>query len=346
MTGAFDYGPEGAQEDLAYQDPHMLLGSAGLGQPFLCPLCPLLSGSVYDGQEHGLFMEKLEGRIRNHDREIEKMCNHHFQGFVDSITELLKVRGEAQKLKSQVIETNRRLQSDGKELLVTMEELKQCRLQQRNIATSIDKLTHCLPVLEMYSKLQEQMKAKRAGARSAARIDGARGRPKATLHGERGDRTVVYYPALRTLEQLEHTCLPQAGQYRFCSIMAENIPRLRTHIRDVSMSDLKDFLESIRKHSDKIGETAMKQGHALVPTFLTSSRPLHRSGPTCPVLGPLCGGTLWKQRAGCGRRARKEAGQGTELDGQGGSPLSEQDSGILDVEDEEDDEVTSEGPSH
>lgn len=41
--------------------------------------------------------------------------------------------------------------------------------------------------------------------------------------------------------------------------MAENISRLRTHIRDVSMSDLKDFLESIRKHSDKIGETAMKQ---------------------------------------------------------------------------------------
>lgn len=55
--------------------------------------------SVYDGQEHGLFMEKLDVRIRNHDREIEKMCNHHFQGFVDSITELLKVRGEAQKLK-------------------------------------------------------------------------------------------------------------------------------------------------------------------------------------------------------------------------------------------------------
>uniref|UniRef100_A0A671RV43 Exocyst complex component n=1 Tax=Sinocyclocheilus anshuiensis TaxID=1608454 RepID=A0A671RV43_9TELE len=177
--------------------------------------------SVYDGQEHGLFMDKLEGRIRNHDREIEKMCNHHFQGFVDSITELLKVRGEAQKLKCQVTETNQKLQTDGKEV--------QCRLQQRNIATTIDKLTHCLPVLEMYSKLQEQMRSKR------------------------------YYPALRTLEQLEESCLPQAGSYRFCGIMSENIPRLRTHIRDASMSDLKDFLESIRKHSDKIGETAMKQ---------------------------------------------------------------------------------------
>uniref|UniRef100_A0A8D3CIZ1 Exocyst complex component n=1 Tax=Scophthalmus maximus TaxID=52904 RepID=A0A8D3CIZ1_SCOMX len=185
--------------------------------------------SVYDGQEHGLFMDKLDVRIRNHDREIEKMCNHHFQGFVDSITELLKVRGEAQKLKSQVTETNRRLQDDGKDLMGSMEELKQCRVQQRNIATTVDKLTHCLPVLEMYSRLQEQMRAKR------------------------------YYPALLTLEQLEQTCLPRAGQYRFCSIMAENIPRLRTQIRDTAMTQLRDFLESIRKHSDKIGETAIKQ---------------------------------------------------------------------------------------
>lgn len=100
--------------------------------------------SVYDGHEHGLFMEKLDARIRNHDREIEKMCNHHFQGFVDSITELLKVRGEAQKLKvrdveirllvlgtllllhlffsfqSQVIDTNKHLQDDGKDVSQTL----------------------------------------------------------------------------------------------------------------------------------------------------------------------------------------------------------------------------------
>lgn len=44
-------------------------------------------------------MDKLDARIRNHDREIEKMCNFHYQGFVDAITEFLKVRAEAQKLK-------------------------------------------------------------------------------------------------------------------------------------------------------------------------------------------------------------------------------------------------------
>lgn len=77
-------------------------------------------------------------------------------------------------------------------LIIAMEELKQCRLQQRNISATVDKLTLCLPgeeleialcfnqrlfalclcltarvfvllfpVLEMYSKLREQMKSKR-----------------------------------------------------------------------------------------------------------------------------------------------------------------------------------------
>ncbi|XP_059882375.1 exocyst complex component 6B isoform X3 [Delphinus delphis] len=152
--------------------------------------------SVYDGEEHGRFMEKLETRIRNHDREIEKMCNFHYQGFVDSITELLKVRGEAQKLKNQVTDTNRKLQHEGKELVIAMEELKQCRLQQRNISATVDKLMLCLPVLEMYSKLRDQMKTKR------------------------------HYPALKTLEHLEHTYLPQAQQQRNLDNIIFQQPRI------------------------------------------------------------------------------------------------------------------------
>ncbi|KAJ6668926.1 hypothetical protein lerEdw1_007735, partial [Lerista edwardsae] len=187
--------------------------------------------SVYDDQPnaHQKFMEKLDACIRNHDREIEKMCNFHHQGFVDAITELLKVRADAEKLKVQVTDTNRRLQDSGKEVIAQTEEIIQCRLQQRNITTVVEKLQLCLPVLEMYSKLKEQMNVKR------------------------------YYSALKTMEQLEKIYFPRVSQYRFCQIMIENLPKLREEIKEISMSDLKDFLESIRKHSDKIGETAMKQ---------------------------------------------------------------------------------------
>ncbi|XP_063291193.1 exocyst complex component 6 isoform X2 [Pelobates fuscus] len=197
--------------------------------------------SVYDDQPnaHQRFMEKLDTRIRNHDREIEKMCNFHHQGFVDAINELLKVRADAEKLKVQVTDTNRRLQDAGKEVIAKTEETIKSRIHQRNIATVIDKLQLCLPALEMYSKLKEQMNGKR------------------------------YYSALKTMDQLENTYLPKVAQYRFCQIMGENLPKLREEIKEVSMSGLKDFLESIRKHSDKIGETAMKQAQQQ-KTFHTS----------------------------------------------------------------------------
>uniref|UniRef100_A0A3Q3MT61 Exocyst complex component n=1 Tax=Mastacembelus armatus TaxID=205130 RepID=A0A3Q3MT61_9TELE len=145
--------------------------------------------SIYDDQPnaHKRFMEKLDARIRNHDREIEKMCNFHHQGFVDAITELLKVRTDAEKLM----------------VTVQTEEVICCRIQQRNMATTVEKLQLCLPGTTPDSVLK----------------DG----------------------------------------YRFCQIMAENLPRLREEIKEISMSDLKDFLESIRKHSDKVGETAMRQ---------------------------------------------------------------------------------------
>ena len=68
-----------------------------------------------------------------------------------------------------------------------------------------------------------------------------------------------YYSALKTLEQLEHTYLPRVYSYRFCEIMLSNIPRIREQIKEVSMSELKDFLENVRQTSDKIGMVAMKQ---------------------------------------------------------------------------------------
>uniref|UniRef100_A0A674C9K0 Exocyst complex component n=1 Tax=Salmo trutta TaxID=8032 RepID=A0A674C9K0_SALTR len=190
--------------------------------------------SVYDDQPnaHKRFMEKLEVRIRNHDREIEKMCNFHHQGFVDAITELLKVRADAEKLMGQVTDTNRRLQDAGREVTAQTEEVIRCRIQQRNMTTTVERLQLCIPVLEMYSKLKEQLESKR------------------------------HYAALKTMEQLEKVFIPRVSRYRFCQIMADNLPKLREDIKDISMSDLKDFLESIRKHSDKIGETAMKQKQA------------------------------------------------------------------------------------
>ncbi|XP_071792572.1 exocyst complex component 6B-like isoform X2 [Asterias amurensis] len=185
--------------------------------------------AIQDGKDHECFMEHLKTRIQEHDRDIERMCNFHYQGFVDSIGQLLKVRAIAEKLKEEILNTNRALQRSGLPVIQQAEELEKTRKMHRNIVATVEHLQLCLPVLQMYCKLNEQMEAKR------------------------------YYTALKTLEQLEHTQLPRVTRYRFCENMAKNIPKLRDSIMEASMSDLKDFLESIRKHSDWIGEEAMKQ---------------------------------------------------------------------------------------
>uniref|UniRef100_A0A8C1K6H1 Exocyst complex component n=1 Tax=Cyprinus carpio TaxID=7962 RepID=A0A8C1K6H1_CYPCA len=193
--------------------------------------------SVYDDQPnaHKRFMEKLDARIRNHDREIEKMCNFHHQGFVDAITELLKVRADAEKLMVQRTVVGFTL-FDLPLCKVTAqtEEVIRCRIQQRNMATTVEKLQLCIPGEMMRSRTGKLMT----------------------------DMILFlfrYYSALKTMEQLENIYIPRVSQYRFCQIMAETLPKLREEIKEISMSDLKDFLESIRKHSDKIGETAMRQ---------------------------------------------------------------------------------------
>ncbi|XP_073096791.1 exocyst complex component 6 isoform X2 [Manis javanica] len=240
--------------------------------------------SVYDDQPnaHKKFMEKLDACIRNHDKEIEKMCNFHHQGFVDAITELLKVRTDAEKLKVQVTDTNRRFQDAGKEVIVQTEDIIRCRIQQRNIVTVVEKLQLCLPVLEMYSKLKEQMSARSFAPLLYSTNEGNH-LAFVFLHLAYFTEDEVlqlhpccckwYYSALKTMEQLENVYFPRVSQYRFCQLMIENLPKLREDIKEISMSDLKDFLESIRKHSDKIGETAMKQAQQQKTFSVTLQKP-------------------------------------------------------------------------
>jgi len=47
---------------------------------------------------------------------------------------------------------NHQLQESGKELARKNDDLMQSQLQQCNVASAIEKLSICLPVLQMYAK--------------------------------------------------------------------------------------------------------------------------------------------------------------------------------------------------
>merc|ERR1712002_359655 len=128
------------------------------------------------------------------------MCNSYYQGFIESVRGLLLLRSDVETLKVDMNSINDKLQQSGMRVISRVEELVKARKVENNINIAIESLSECLPVLETYGKLRDQMKNKR------------------------------YYPALKTLEQLEHTYLPRVSKYRFSQVMCDTIPKVRDSI--------------------------------------------------------------------------------------------------------------------
>lgn len=185
--------------------------------------------SILEGTSgYDTLSEQLESRIRSHDKDIERICNLYYQGFIDSIRELLQVRSQAKNLNDEVTMLDDALSKASTGVLTKGKDLVRARQIESNIANTIDGLSNCLPVLECYSKLIRQVKEKR------------------------------YYPALKTLEVLENEHLPKMERYRFAAQMKEAVPKLKQDIKQSSEADFREFLENIRKFSPKIGEVAMR----------------------------------------------------------------------------------------
>lgn len=196
--------------------------------------------SVYEGEGHAAFVEQLNDRIKQHDREIEKLCNFHYQGFIESIRELLQVRSHAEELHTEISNVDTSVKKTTQDICEKAEELIRARKVELNIASTIQKMELCLPLLVTYSKLKSQVQAKR------------------------------YYPALKTLEHLEEYLLLRIGPYKWCDQISADVPRLREAIRDASMADLTHFLENIRRLSPQVGVLALKQTQEMMGRSLAN----------------------------------------------------------------------------
>ena len=73
--------------------------------------------SVYETPEQELLMDKLAAYMQQKDREIEQLCNTHYQDFVTSVDQVLKVRQDASQLKNNILSLNSSLQEAGRLLL-------------------------------------------------------------------------------------------------------------------------------------------------------------------------------------------------------------------------------------
>eukprot|EP00729_Bicosta_minor_P018660 gene18660-17395_t len=189
--------------------------------------------AVYDGSgaDSVSFVVKLDALTKTLDGEIERICNKHYQGFIESIGKLINVKESSTTLKSDIEDTNEALLKSGGEFMGKLKDLVEARTIQRNILTTIEEMTNCLSVIKLYCSANNQIKERR------------------------------YYPALKTLRDLELMYLQDASalKYSFTKLMRETVPLLRLKVKHATSDELKTFLTDIRVKGQEIGQVAMRQ---------------------------------------------------------------------------------------
>jgi hypothetical protein len=133
------------------------------------------------------------------------------------------------KFKNQLIDNNDKIQKIGKSLITRVDELVQETKKQNNILLSMEALNKLMPVFNIYRQLKIKMQEKN------------------------------YYQALKLLEDLENNYLPIVKHYRFSKSMHQSIPIFKEEIKSETVTDLKNFLETVRIESEKVGKIANQQ---------------------------------------------------------------------------------------
>ncbi|KAJ3381701.1 hypothetical protein HDU84_004900 [Entophlyctis sp. JEL0112] len=178
------------------------------------------------GKEYA-FTTCLKEFIAKKQDEIEKMCNFHYQEFVQSVEQLLKVRLETTDLKAKIINLNSEMQEAGSKIVETKKEIIDYRRILLNIEIAIESVQTCLVVLDVASKINS--------------------------HVEKGK----YYPALRLLDDMQANQLPKIIQYDFSKEMEQFVPTQRENIRKAIVKDLYDWLAIVNEKTRLVGKAAL-----------------------------------------------------------------------------------------
>ncbi|KAI8877265.1 exocyst complex subunit Sec15-like protein [Backusella circina FSU 941] len=189
-------------------------------------LGPVIKNITETGKQ-AVFLEGLDALVRKKDGEIERMCNAHYQEFVQAVDQLLKVRQGSIELRRKLGQVNDALQTRGTKWEQKKRELTNARRVQQNVEDAIEALQSSLLVLEAANKVNDQLDQKQ------------------------------YYAALKTLDGLENNYIGTVTQYSFAKMLAQGIPVMQTKIKNTITDSLKEWLASVRQVSRKIGQEAM-----------------------------------------------------------------------------------------
>eukprot|EP00842_Homolaphlyctis_polyrhiza_P005162 jgi/Hompol1/5647/HPOL_002014-RA len=206
---------------------------------------PYIIKQIFQTGREDAFGEQLSIYCSRKEHEIEKMCNLHYQEFVQSVDQLLKVRAGTATLRDKIRSMNDDLQSSGQKMIEKKAELIENRRILLNVETALETMQSCLFVLDIANRVGVQVSNRK------------------------------YYSALRMLDELQNTHLSLISQFSFSKQIYDWIPYMQNAIREAVVEEMNNWFVTVRDATDLVGRlamelTVMRQDRAM--EILNSSR--------------------------------------------------------------------------
>jgi hypothetical protein len=112
---------------------------------------------VFEANKQDAFAKHLKVFIVKKESEIEELCSAHYQEFVGSVDQLLKVRQETVALKDSIESLNRIMGESGSDLISRRKEIIGLKRVAVNCDQAIKAVKKCMNVLEISTQIRAQV---------------------------------------------------------------------------------------------------------------------------------------------------------------------------------------------
>ncbi|EGC31582.1 hypothetical protein DICPUDRAFT_89602 [Dictyostelium purpureum] len=185
--------------------------------------------SVFENNKEKEIITTLNNYIAQKDLDIEKICGENHEGFINSVTAFLGLKGDNLDLKQDVINLNYELQEIGNKYVNKAEELFAFKQIKDNIKKTKEILNNCQYVILLGMKIDEYVANKK------------------------------YFQAIKNMDQLHNVYLKRLSDFQFARNMDYNIPIMKEKIKRLVRDDFNEWMVDIKEKSSTIGKLGMIQ---------------------------------------------------------------------------------------
>ncbi|CAO1614166.1 unnamed protein product [Sympodiomycopsis kandeliae] len=201
--------------------------ATNFSQDNLQQLGPIIKSLDEAGQADA-FLSLLREFARGEEGRIKTICDENSSDFVGAVDKLLGVRSSTISLRHRIGELNEEVQAGGASLGGKKKQLLESQRTMAKVDDAIGTLEQCLKVLEMANRIDALIEDRK------------------------------YYPALRSLEELESLHLPPLMTHDFVHYLHTSLPSMRSRIRQSVIREMKEWLFEVRQKSRTVGKLALK----------------------------------------------------------------------------------------